>query len=79
MKQTYFPFAGCLSKIFADFSFENIGNQIRSFFWPAEERKTSVKKDLSEKNMEEREARHQVGDYYDEDEMVNTEDEEIGL
>ena len=78
-----FPFAGCLSKIFADFSFENIGNQIRSFFWPAEEtkakkRQASVKKDLSE-GTEEREARFQEEDYYNEEDMENSEDEEIGL
>jgi len=63
--------------------FENIGNQIRSFFWPAEEtkakkRQASVKKDLSG-GTEEREARFQEEDYYNEEDMENSEDEEIGF
>ena len=67
-----------------DFSFERIGNQIKSFFWK-DEKTASVKKDLSDDMVDAREPRFEVhgyeayeGDYADEasDKVAKEEDEE---
>ena len=66
------------------FSFERIGNQIKSFFWK-DEKTASVKKDLSDDMVDAREPRFEVhgyeayegGDYNDEaSDKVAKEDEE---
>lgn len=68
-----------------DFSFERIGNQIKSFFWK-DEKTASVKKDLSDDMVDAREPRFEVhgyeayegGDYTDEasDKVAKDEEEE---
>ena len=75
------------------FSFERIGNQIKSFFWN-DEKSASVKKDLSDDLVDAREPRLEVhgyeaydgADYADEasdkvamEEDEEKEDEELGL
>ena len=75
------------------FSFERIGNQIKSFFWK-DEKSASVKKDLSDDLVDAREPRFEVhgyeayegGDYTDEasdkvamEEDEEKEEEELGL
>ena len=45
------------------FSFENIGNQIKSFFWTDEAEEKSIKKDLSGDMKAGREPRYEVMRY----------------
>ena len=71
-----------------NFSFERIGNQIKSFFWK-DEKAASVKKDLSDDMVDAREPRFEVhgyeayegGDYTDEasDKVAKEEEEEEEL
>ena len=71
-----------------NFSFERIGNQIKSFFWK-DEKAASVKKDLSDDMVDAREPRFEVhgyeayegGDYADEasDKVAKEEEEEEDL